>query len=387
MIFLSITGSFAAAVYYDKRETARIQKHYCDMVAPLAEKTLPTTMLPRKMTIYLQAPPADGLRSAREHFYDYVKPVLVAGAMDWDVVEGRREGDLRFGTAEKIRRWRRRAEGVAEEGETTKEMAVQEQRERVGCHEEEGVKGDVVVGRHAWKEYLRGVHEGWMGPLKEPVVMDDAQETKSHLDGAPSLGDAAIKAAADLATPNTPPTASTGSSSTTDSASTNSEPETQQPEAAKEEEKPKPKNTKPAAYLPISAYASASLASSTPSTLDPAIPLPLPHLLGFWNFPIRIWRFLNRRQVAEEVSRRTAAAVLASYREWLPSDADFALHEEKEWHKSVRKSRVEETNDQGALVKEREERVWLDDVVVDQRLAERMRIFELPAGSETESSQ
>jgi import inner membrane translocase subunit TIM54 len=90
MIFLSITGSFAAAVYYDKRETARLQQKYCNMVAPLSEKIIPTTTMPRKMTIYLQAPPADGLRSAREHFYEYVKPVLVAGAMDWDVVEGRR---------------------------------------------------------------------------------------------------------------------------------------------------------------------------------------------------------------------------------------------------------------------------------------------------------
>ncbi|KAH0410131.1 hypothetical protein KCU90_g20153, partial [Aureobasidium melanogenum] len=130
MIFLSITGSFAAAVYYDKRETARFQQKYCDMVAPLSEKILPTTTMPRKMTIYLQAPPADGLRSAREHFYEYVKPVLVAGAMDWDV-EGRREGDLRFGAAEKIRRYRRKAEGIQDDAEPTKEQVVAEQRERV----------------------------------------------------------------------------------------------------------------------------------------------------------------------------------------------------------------------------------------------------------------
>ncbi|OBW65718.1 MAG: Uncharacterized protein AUREO_042220 [Aureobasidium pullulans] len=389
MIFLSITSSFAAAVYYDKRETARLQKQYCDLVAPLSEKILPTTTMPRKMTIYLQAPPADGLRSAREHFYEYVKPVLVAGAMDWDVVEGRREGDLRFGAAEKIRRYRRKAEGAAaqqEDIEPTKEEIVAEQRERVGCVDEAGVKGDLIIGRHAWKEYLRGVHEGWLGPLKEPVQVEEVTEVKQHIDGAPSLGDAAVKAAADLSTKDTPPTASTGSSSTTDSSSivfdsnaadtSNTSPETL-PEPPKEEEPPKPKLTKPDPYISTSAYASSTLPSSTPSQLGPAIAIPFPHLLGFWNFPIRIHRFLTRRYVAEEIFSRTAAAVLSSHRAYQTTDTQYLQHEEKEWHKSVRKPKVEEA-EEGALSTEKQERLWLDDVVVDDRITSKLRIFELP---------
>lgn len=54
------------------------------------------------------APPGDGLRAAREHFHEYVKPILVAGAVDWEVIEGRKEGDVRAGLAAKIRRLRRR---------------------------------------------------------------------------------------------------------------------------------------------------------------------------------------------------------------------------------------------------------------------------------------
>ncbi|KAI5244465.1 hypothetical protein E4T43_03826 [Aureobasidium subglaciale] len=395
MIFLSITSSFAAAVYYDKRETARLQQKYCDMVAPLSEKIIPTTTMPRKMTIYLQAPPADGLRSAREHFYEYVKPVLVAGAMDWDVVEGRREGDLRFGAAEKIRRWRRKAEGVQdEEAEPTKEQIVTEQRERVGCVDEEGVKGDLVIGRHAWKEYLRGTHEGWLGPLKEPVQVEEVNEVKKHIDGAPSLGDVAVKAATDLTMKDTPPTASSGSSTNTDSASivfdsnaddsANTTPESL-PEPPKEEEPVKPKLTKPDAYISTSAYASANLPSSTPSTLGPTIAIPFPHLLGFWNFPIRIHRFLTRRYVAEEIFSRIAAAVLASHREFQASDVDYLQHEEKEWHKSVRKPKVE-TTEEGALAQEQKEKLWLDGVVVDDRIASRIRVFELPADGQLPQS-
>ncbi|CAD0082888.1 unnamed protein product [Aureobasidium vineae] len=389
MIFLSVTGSFAAAVYYDKRETARLQHKYCDMVAPFSEKILPTTTMPRKMTIYLQAPPADGLRSAREHFYEYVKPVLVAGAMDWDVVEGRREGDLRFGAAEKIRRYRRKAEGVQDDAaEPTKEQVVAEQRERVGCVDEEGVKGDVVIGRHAWKEYLRGTHEGWLGPLKEPVQVEEVNEVKQHIDGAPSLGDAAVKAATDLTMKDTPPTASSGSSTTTDSNSivfdSNADdsckhnPESL-PEPPKEEEPVKPKLTKPDPYIYTSAYTNALLPSSTPASLGPAIAIPFPHLLGFWNFPIRIYRFLTRRYVADEIFSRTAAAVLASHREFQTSDIDYLSHEEKEWHKSVRKPKADPESEEGAVQQEKKEKLWLDGVVVDDRITSRMRVFELPA--------
>jgi import inner membrane translocase subunit TIM54 len=389
MIFLSITGSFAAAVYYDKRETARLQQKYCDMVAPLSEKILPTTTMPRRMTIYLQAPPADGLRSAREHFYEYVKPVLVAGAMDWDVVEGRREGDLRFGTAEKIRRYRRKAEGLQDDTvEPTKEQIVAEQRERVGCVDEDGVKGDLVIGRHAWKEYLRGTHEGWLGPLKEPVQLESPAELKQHIDGAPSLGDIAVKAATDLTMKDTPPTASSGSSTTTNSNSivfdsnaddsANTTPETL-PEPTKEEEPAKPKLSKPDPYISTSAYTTATLPSSTPQSLGPTIAIPLPHLLGFWNFPIRIHRFLTRRYVAEEIFSRTAAAVLASNREFQPSDIDYLSNEEKEWHKSIRKPKAEPEAEEGAVQQEKKERLWLDGVVVDDRITSRMRVFELPA--------
>jgi import inner membrane translocase subunit TIM54 len=392
MIFLSITGSFAAAVYYDKRETARLQQKYCNMVAPLSEKIIPTTTMPRKMTIYLQAPPADGLRSAREHFYEYVKPVLVAGAMDWDVVEGRREGDLRFGTAEKIRRYRRKAEGLEEDvAEPTKEQIVAEQRERVGCVDEDGVKGDLVIGRHAWKEYLRGTHEGWLGPLKEPVQLDSPNEVKKHIDGAPSLGDIAVKAATDLTMKDTPPTASSGSSTTTDSASivfdsnaddsANTTPESL-PEPPKEEEPAKPKLTKPDPYISTSAYTTATLPSSIPDTIGPNIAIPLPHLLGFWNFPIRIYRFVTRRYVAEEIFSRTAAAVLASNREFQASDIDYLSHEEKEWHKSIRKPKADPEAEEGAVQQERKERLWLDGVVVDDRITSRMRVFELPADGE-----
>lgn len=29
--------------------------------------------------------------------------------------------------------------------------------------EYEGVKGDIVIGRYMWKEYMCGFYEGWLG--------------------------------------------------------------------------------------------------------------------------------------------------------------------------------------------------------------------------------
>ena len=78
------------------------------MVSYLAREPLPTTQLPRKFTVFLCAPPGDGLRSAREYFQEYIKPVLVAAAVDWDVVEGRREGEVRAGLAARVRALRRK---------------------------------------------------------------------------------------------------------------------------------------------------------------------------------------------------------------------------------------------------------------------------------------
>lgn len=103
-----------------------------------------------------------------------------------------------------------------------------------------------------------------------------------------------------------------------------------------------------------------------------------------------MYRFLNRRQVAEDVGRETAAAVLAVYQPFnSPGESQGELvsedrqssqweqqriiqHEEESWHKSVQKR---EDGDE-------RERVWLDEMVLDPRIAERMRKFVLDMEAE-----
>ncbi|KAF2765056.1 hypothetical protein EJ03DRAFT_320126 [Teratosphaeria nubilosa] len=401
MIFLSITGSFAGAVIYDKWQMRRIREKWCKLVQHIAEEPLDSHTLPRRLTVYLAAPPADGVRGAREHFHDYVKPILVAAAMDWDAVEGRKEGDVRYKTAERVRRKRKRAgEGVQElETEEEKELSIDVMRQRNGTKEFDGLAGDIVIGRNTWKEYIRGVHEGWLGPVdapKQPEVEGETPTTPSNDNpGHLSLGDAAIKGAANVVEANTLTSSEEQLKDVHESGGSEAKPEDQIPapekteEEKKEEEKLKPRFPPP--YITPEEYPTATLSPNTPDMIGPSTAVTYPHLLGIRNTPIRIYRFLTRRYLADSIGREVAAAVLASQtrpystttvpdqdsvsgrEKVVPEQVGVLAHEERDWWKTVREPR-----------KEHEESVWIEGVVVDERLAGRMRRFEL--GVEEERS-
>lgn len=347
--------------------------------------------LPRKLTMYLSAPPGDGIVQAREHFIEYVQPILVAAALDWDAVEGRREGDVRAGLAERIRRLRKKkgeqsAEPLEEDSQDVLEMS----RQRADVREWDGLGGDIVIGRHTWKEYIRGLHEGWLGPLDSPTPAS-----------APAMENPAVPIASPVEATSETQDTTTLSPLLADDASPTAAPEppkTEEPEKPKEEESKPKRKKQPPPFNTTADYNNSTLSPHCPSTIGPAAAIPLPHLLGFLNFPIRMYRFLNRRQAADEIGRQTTAAVLAVYRPYdSPGESRFESqmsdsnvseedegdnskweqqrllqHEEPEWHKSVRERKDDDER----------ERVWLDDMVLDSRIAERMQKFELDADAE-----
>ncbi|KAB8068173.1 mitochondrial import inner membrane translocase subunit Tim54 [Aspergillus leporis] len=388
MIFLTITGSFTGALIYDRKQKKRAQQKWCDLVAHLANEPLPVEQTRRKLTVFLAAPPGDGLRVAREHFKEYVKPILVAAALDYQVIEGRREGDVRAGLAERIRKFRRKSgepSTVVEEAGI--EEVVADARQKIGVIEEPVPKGDLVIGRHTWREYVRGLHEGWLGPLdppQPPVVPTDAlsppegAETSSPVDGAPVV----------------------------ENLEKTVEPEKKDEPEKKEEKPSKPTGPTPA-YISPADYSSQSLPRSLPQSLDGSVPVHFPHILGFLNTPIRIYRYLNQRHLADSVGREVAGIVLASATrpygdksfsadsEFAPAGVDAAPlsdnlmggnyeqqtileEEEKEWHKSVHKK------DESNPDKERE---WLDTVVLDPRIATRMQRYVLSPEDESRSQR
>lgn len=427
MIFFTVVGTWSGAIYYDRVETKKIRKKWCDAVKHLAEEPLPSMMQQRKLTIYLSSPPADGLLTAREHFHEYVKPVLLSAGLDWDAVEGRREGDVRAGTAERIRKLRKlkgekSAEPIEEED---LEVLIGGIREKMGVKEWDGPAGDIVIGRNTWKEYVRGLHEGWLGPIDTPKVVEEVEivrdepeyrqpvENPDRIESIPNHGGAEV--ISKLPHGDSPDATTVvheaGGSSPSDGGSPTADiplpatTEKTSEEKAKEEEEEKKKKVKkqPPPFLSTKAYSSASVAPSLPSELAPSTTIPLPHILGFFNTPIRMYRFLSRRYLADDIGREVAAACFAAYRPYQHSEAgssasspftsdsaspstDFASddgatatprkesweqefllqNEEGEWHKSTRKTRDPE-----------KESVWLDEMVLDSRIAGRMRKFQL----------
>ncbi len=368
MIFWSLTTAITAGIIYDKREKKRAIAKWSHAVEHLAKEPLADNTglaQPRKLTIFLSAPPGDGLRVAQDHYTEYVKPVLAASGLDWEFVQGRREGDVRAYTAERVRRIRRTGEEADvpdPEKVPTKEEIVDAFRKSRGIKEYDGIRGDIVIGRHTWKEYLRGLHEGWLGPL---------------------------------AAPPEPLTVATTPEPSTEANPTEDKPAEEKP--AEEEKKPKrPPQPKP--HNTPADYPSAFLPPTIPNEFDPSAPIRQPHLLGFLNTPTRLYRFFNRRKLADDIGREVAAVCLCTYREYrhqqlagadaasptATSDSNQPQQyeqqkelqwEEKDWIKSVWKE--EGPKEADAEAAEVAERVRAKPIVMDSRIAERMRRFEL----------
>ncbi|RYP46283.1 hypothetical protein DL768_007502 [Monosporascus sp. mg162] len=361
MIFWTVVGSFSAAIIYDKREKKRATARWSKTVSHLAREPISSpTQMPRRLTIFLESPPNDSLRVVQDHFTEYVKPILAASGLDWEFVQGRREGDIRAAVAERIRRTRQ----PSTEAQTQEEI-IREIRTRNGTPEWKGIQGDIVVGRHTWKEYVRGLHEGWLGPLTAPVLPEpEVTEVSKASDGDDA-------------------------------------------ESKPEEKKPEPKPERPPQpppYISPKDYPTSSLPMMIPGEFSPSAPIPFPHILGFSNTFIRLRRFLTRRHLADEIGREVAAACLAAAREFRDeevgvesgSEIEAVLaHEERDWPKSVWKEEGEQQPErEGDSSRLRTtttaapaEKIWTRPIVVDPRIGMRMRRFEIRPEEETRARE
>ncbi|KAI9661459.1 MAG: mitochondrial import inner membrane translocase subunit tim54 [Alyxoria varia] len=483
LIFLTLSTSIAATIYHDRRERRLATQKWCTLVSHRSQEPLSPHQMPRRVTVYLAAPPGDSVRTVRQHFHEYVKPVLVSGGVEWDVVEGRGQGGLRWGEAERVRRKRRAGgemedaaigrdvgggnsgtsggagEGGAEkpskeEAERVKADAIDALRKRSGIQESDEIAGDIVIGRHTWKEYIRGLHEGWLGPLKAPTAAsvqsasagNEGNTAATYTEQSGRLSDIAEKRKEDDDPPATPdpeipispksdpltnkqPEAESRTSetqiSTGDPTAGQATSSSETPSQETETPPPPPaqKPPFPPSYNTPSTYSSSPSPPSFPKDPDhlpPTTPIPFPHTLGFLNTPIRIYRFLTRRYLADDVGRATAAAVLASYRPfehdaestgagedgvWVgdgglsegkaaPWEQNQTLKQEEiDWPKYLRKE-LEERQDHpvvdddgrtGARKEDKEEtkeKPWVDEMVLDDRIARGMRAFTLEKAEE-----
>lgn len=396
-----VVSAATGALVYDRREKRRAVARWSRLVAPLAKEPLRSgpSEMPRRLTVVVGSPPGDGgFRPAMEMWTEYVRPILASSGVDWEFVQGRREGDVRAAVAERVRRWRmsQGEKAPGDEGKQKDEGQMQTEdeiilavRKRNGIAPFSGVAGDIVIGRHTWKEYIRGLHEGWLGPLCAPphAVLPPEPEPAPPADGQQS----------------TPP-------------------------------KKKPRQIPP--YNSPEDYEAAPLPPTLPDELPPSAPIPLPHILGFSNTLIRLRRYFNQRALADAVGREVAAVCLAHYREYrdevggesdgnepgattagddhrrhvLREIEDALKGEEKDWPKRVWKEAetAEAATTLAAVTAEKttaeessstaeassasspptrpKERIWTSPIVLDPRLASRMRRFEMTPEDEARAA-
>lgn len=288
--------------------------------------------------------------------------MLNAAAVDFDVVEGRKMGEVRAKVAEGVRNRRRNGLGYDVPGA------------------DGGEGGVIAVGRTAWKEWTRGIQEGWFGPLEQPVpVVEKVEEAVEAVkEVVVETVDAAVAAVE------------------------KKEGEEEKPVEKKEEEKKEKKPKFLPEFILPTEYPSAALPATAPETLPPAGIVSFPHILGFLNTPTRLYRFLNRRVMAEEVCKEAAAVALGYNRPFImdapepegtlaaKEQIEHAIEDEGKPHKTEIESLLEEEEKDWLAKVWKEDRyigVWRDALTVDERIKHRMRRFFLPTEAEVKIQQ
>ncbi|THG99978.1 hypothetical protein EW026_g2489 [Hermanssonia centrifuga] len=141
-----------------------IRQEYVDKVKHLADAPLHSMDYARKVTVYGCKWPADEeYDRSMKYFRKYVKPILVAAAVDYEMINGRRHGDLTERIANDIKKRRRLLAGI-DELPPLAQMLRSNTPEAKQMRELEG--GIVIVGRPTFKEYMAGLKRGWTESLE-----------------------------------------------------------------------------------------------------------------------------------------------------------------------------------------------------------------------------
>ncbi|WFD44624.1 mitochondrial import inner membrane translocase subunit tim54 [Malassezia psittaci] len=172
-IFWASAATVTFLYYEDRRQCRKILQEYKDRVRGLAEEPLAPGDFPRKVTVYTAKYPGDDdYEVGAMYFRRYVKPILVAAAVDYEIVSGTRYGGLARELRDRIHERRRNLAGVlpwpSPIGPNAPVMpflptpAEQLQRELDGAV--------VLIGRPALKEWAWGMKQGWNTEIPaEPV--------------------------------------------------------------------------------------------------------------------------------------------------------------------------------------------------------------------------
>lgn len=318
LIFITLTSSVLSYYTYDRHQARKIRASYIDRVKHFSEEPMKSSELPRKVTVYGAKWPGDeDHQRATRFFKKYVKPILVAAAIDYDIVATRQLGDLTRHVASSVVNQRRNALGIDRPPASPINLPNKLSEEQQRTRELEG--GIILVGRHTLKEYMAGLERGWSGGLEKV-------DREEHL-------------AQELAADGTFDEVEEGKSSVGVVHDPEAEP------IPTSSRLPPSRNT--ALLPPLVLSKSPSIPDATseplvvdspPSTLPPQPPLllvPFTNHIGFRYIPHMIWSFFNERDRVRAGAESAYALVIGQTRDFRGPDS---LHSDDTLLQEARKS-------------------------------------------------
>ncbi|WFD19625.1 mitochondrial import inner membrane translocase subunit tim54 [Malassezia caprae] len=176
-IFWTSVAAVSYLYYEDRRQCKKIMEEYKERVRGLSEDVMHPLEHPRKVYVYTAKYPGDDNYDVGVRFFKrYVKPILVAAAIDYEITSGTKYGNLARELRERIHERRRNLAGL--EPWTTNTVAgtsLPTTLSPVQYLQRELDGAVVLIGRPAFKEWAWALREGWGTSIPTTRVDRDEQ--------------------------------------------------------------------------------------------------------------------------------------------------------------------------------------------------------------------
>lgn len=207
-----------------------------------------------------------------------IQPILVAAAIDYEMVPGKRHGDIAKRVAEDVRKRRRLDAGLDQDSEMVKVLPTYKNPVERQQREVDG--GIVIIGRPTFKEFMAGLQKGWSGDLEKVDAEEELTrelENDTHFDEPEDPRDFANHE------PDPFKQSPLGLAQSTPAFSPYAQ--------------IRPSSQQPSPYSSPSLNASSIFSDSTSSIppLPPLLLVPFTDLIGLKQIPLMIWGFFNQR--------------------------------------------------------------------------------------------
>ncbi|KAI8844740.1 inner membrane protein import complex subunit Tim54-domain-containing protein [Chytridium lagenaria] len=185
LIFIGTTSTFTSLVAYDKYMLNRVRKDLETRAGEIGAEPLQFHEMPRKVSVYISS--GDW---PRYWFTEYVKPVFDAAALDYDLIEPKKAGQVRAMLRDRIWDGRDELSRRRKEDEDKRRSSRRSTWSFMGqtmSDEDLGLMGNVLrdlslrpkydikegiiaIGPEAWRETLQGLNDGCVAPRAYPYT-------------------------------------------------------------------------------------------------------------------------------------------------------------------------------------------------------------------------